>query len=113
MGGWRTRSVAVPVRMETVRGMWSRAWRVDAHNSDRLGTRSTTIVLGEPDSPIGWLAVRWRLPKDGLGLIHRIGWDESTGRSQLDVWRAVAELAGEPVLQAPATVQNWVSPSAA
>jgi hypothetical protein len=93
--------------------MWSRAWRVDAHSSARLGTRNTTIVLGEPEHPIGWLAVRWRLPKDGLGLIHRIGWDESTGRSQFDVWRAVADLAGEPVLQPPTTVQNLVSPSAA
>jgi len=95
VGRWRTRGAAVPIAMATARRLWRCAGRIDGHFCRRLGTRNTTILIGDGDAPIGWVAVRWRAADDGVGLIHRIGWDAVSGRTESDLWRALEALAGD------------------
>jgi hypothetical protein len=97
---WRSRAVEVPLRMDAARRMWGRAWRVDTHASERLGTRRATVLLcREPVGaatchPIGWVSMRWQLPEDNHAVIDHLAWDDRGGATEAEAWRAVAELAG-------------------
>src|SRR5262249_23073402 len=97
VGRWRMRGVSVPVAMATVRRWWRRASRIDSRDGPRPGTRNTTILIGDGDAPLGWIAVRWwPAADDGVGLIHPVGWDAVGGRTESDLWLALEALADDP-----------------
>jgi hypothetical protein len=100
---WRSRAVDVALPMEVARAIWGHAWRVDTHECDRLGTRRATVLLcteevGSPTcTPIGWCSMRWHLPHDAEVVIDHIAWDDASGASEGDAWRALERLADQPI----------------
>jgi hypothetical protein len=84
--------------MDVARGMWGRAWRVDTHVCERLGTRRATLLLcdepaGSPNcSPIGWCSMTWHPDDPRNAMIDRLAWDAASARTEGDVWRAMNEL---------------------
>jgi hypothetical protein len=96
--------VALPIA--AARAMWGRAWRVDTHVSERLGTRRATVLLcaeepgATPCRPIGWCSMRWRMPTDAAVVIDHLAWDDRAGATEDDAWRAIEALAG-PLPPAP------------
>ena len=100
MHHWRSRAVEVTLSMESARTMWGRAWRVDTHVCERLGTRRATVLLcieapGAPTcTPIGWCSMRWHLPNDAEAVIDHLAWDDQAGATEDDARRAIASLAG-------------------
>lgn len=97
---WQSRAVEVALPMAVARAMWGRAWRVDTHVCERLGTRRATMLLcaeevGSPTcTPIGWCSMRWHPPDDAEPAIDHLAWDDANGVTEADAWRAIEALAG-------------------
>jgi hypothetical protein len=97
---WRSRAVEVALPIEVARAMWGRAWRVDAHVCQRLGTRRATVLLcaeepgATPGRPIGWCSMRWSVAGDAGVVIDHLAWDDRAGATEDDAWRAIEALAG-------------------
>lgn len=113
---WRSRATEVRLPMTAARRMWGRAWRVDTHVCERLGTRRATILLCAEDpgsstcAPIGWCSMFWHLPEDAETTLDHLAWDDEGGATEDDAWRAIAALAGRPVAR-PAQPGTTVSAS--
>jgi hypothetical protein len=99
---WTSRALAIDVPAATAQSMCARGARRGGATATfaRRDALAARLVVWAPGAgggaqPIGTFGIQWRARGAGQATLTDLSWPPT--RQEADVWRAIEELAGEPI----------------
>lgn len=95
---WCARDVEIVLPARIARSILQTVRGLRANGDGRYTIRSrATIVVWREGAPVGSFTLAQNRPRAGRATLRRLEWDAAGGRSEEEIWDAMADLAGEPI----------------